>query len=87
MSSDDEVEITGVRENPRKSAEYHRQRAEAAIVVKREARKDAEEARADEAEAEKDELLYIMQDGERHRFDFLVPCAAKYGRAARDHAE
>ena len=73
MSSDDEVEITGVRENPRKSAEYHRQRAEAAIVVKREARKDAEEARADEAEAEKDvERLYIMQDGERHQFDFLV---------------
>ena len=66
MSSDDEVEITGVREDPRKSAEYHRQRADMAEVVKR-------EAQADEAEAEKDvERMYVMQDGERHRFEYLV---------------
>ena len=73
MSSDDEVEITGVREDLRKSAEYHRQRADAAVVVKREARKEAQEAREDEAEAEEDvQRMYIMQDGERHRFEYLV---------------
>lgn len=72
-SNDDDVEITGVREDPRKSAEYHRQRADAAIVVKREARKEAEEARADEAEAERDvERVYTVQEGERHRYEYLV---------------
>ena len=51
----------------------HQQRADAAVVVKREARKEAQEAREDEAEAEKDlERMYTMQDGERHRFEYLV---------------
>ena len=64
--SDNEVEIIDVREDPRKSAEYHRRRADAAVAVKREAWAEAEEARADEAEAERDvERVYVMQDGER----------------------
>ena len=72
-STEDEVVCTSVTEDPRKAAEYHKQRADAAVMVKQEARNAAHEAREDEADARENvQQMYVMQDAERHQFEYLV---------------